>query len=85
MSAPTGFVDVSRGFFRVFGVTKLTVMLAFSVAGFNVDRVRSFRAKDRLQDPHEPIEYPSVPVTRAKRRKGIWADLVDERAQAPPG
>jgi hypothetical protein len=80
-----GFVDVNRGFLRVFGVTKITVALVFSVAGFNIDRVRSFRAKYRLQDPHEPIEYPPVPVNRAKRRKGIWADLVDERAQGPPG
>jgi len=39
------FVDVGRGFQRVFGVTKITVLLAFSVAGYNVDRVRSFRTK----------------------------------------
>jgi hypothetical protein len=76
---------VKRGFFRVFGVTKITVMLAFTVAGFNVDRLRSFRAKHRLQDPDEPVEYPTVPVKRARRRKGTWADLVEERAQAPPG
>ena len=79
-----GFVDLGRGFFRVFGVTKMTVFLAFSVAGFNVDRVRSFRAKHRLQDPHDPVDYPLVAVPRAKRRKGTWADLVDQRAQAPP-
>ncbi len=39
------FVDVGRGFQRAFGVTKITVLLAFSVAGYNVDRVRSFRTK----------------------------------------
>ena len=56
-----GFVDMSRGFFRVFGVTKVNVMLSFAVAGFNWDRIRSFRAKHRLQDPHEPVGYPPVP------------------------
>jgi hypothetical protein len=76
---------VRRGFFRVFGLTKITVMLAFTVAGFNLDRLRSFRAKHRLQDLHESVEYPAASVARAKRRRGTWGDLVDERAQAPPG
>jgi hypothetical protein len=79
-----GFVDLSRGFFRIFGVTTVTVMLSFAVAGFNWDRVRSFRAKHRLQDPYEPVDYPPVPMTRARRRKGTWADLVNERAKGPP-
>ena len=69
----------------MFGTTKITVLLAFTAAGYNVERVRSFRAKHRLQDPHEPVAYPRVPVTRAKRRKGTWADIVDARSQGPPG
>ncbi|HEY5024052.1 MAG TPA: hypothetical protein VII76_03675 [Acidimicrobiales bacterium] len=77
------FVDVSRGFHRVFGTTKIFVLLAFSAAGYNVERVRSFRAKHRLQDPHVPVTYPRVPATRAKRRKGTWADVVDARSQGP--
>ncbi len=80
-----GFVDMSRGFHRVFGLTKITVLVAFTVAGFNVDRVRSFRAKHRLADPEAPVTYLEPVVTRAKRRTGTWGDLVvDERAQAPP-
>jgi hypothetical protein len=80
-----GFVDLSRGFFRVFGTTKMTVLLGFTVAGYNLDRVRAFRVKHRLEDPHEPQEAPQRPVKRVKRRQGTWTDLVvDERAQAPP-
>jgi len=78
------FADVSRGFHRVFGTTKITVLLAFTAAGYNVERVRSFRAKHRLQDPHQPVIYPRIPATRAKRRRGTWADVVDARSQGPP-
>ena len=40
-----GFADLSRGFFRVFGRVKMTVRLEFTVAAYNLDRIRSFRAK----------------------------------------
>ena len=39
------FADLSRGFFRVFGQTKMTILLGFTVAGYNLDRIRSYRAK----------------------------------------
>jgi hypothetical protein len=38
------FANVSRGFHRIFGTTKITVLLAFTAAGYNVERARSFRA-----------------------------------------
>jgi hypothetical protein len=80
-----GFAKMSRGFHRVFGLTKITVLLAFTAAGYNLDRLRSFRAKHRIQDPHEPLEFPLEPRKRAKRRQGIWAPLVtNQRAQGPP-
>lgn len=41
------FADLSRGFVRVFGVTKITALLGFTIAGYNLDRIRSFRAKKR--------------------------------------
>ena len=40
------FADLSRGFFRVFGRTKISVLLGFTIAAaYNLDRVRAFRAK----------------------------------------
>jgi hypothetical protein len=55
---------LSRGFFRVFGRVKIAVLLGFSIAAYNVDRIRSFRAKQ--------TELDRAPRTRAKRRQGIW-------------
>ena len=34
------FTDLGRGFMRVMGVTKMTVMLGFTLASFNLDRIR---------------------------------------------
>jgi hypothetical protein len=34
------FTDLGRGFMRVMGVTKMTVMLGFTLAAFNLDRIR---------------------------------------------
>jgi hypothetical protein len=48
------FADLSRGFFRVFGQTKMTVLLGFTVAGYNLDRIRSYRAKQRAQQEAKP-------------------------------
>jgi len=62
------FVDLARGFFRVFGQVKMTVLLGFTLAAYNLDRVRSFRAKQALS--------AETPRHRAKRRKGTWADVV---------
>jgi hypothetical protein len=77
------FVDLARGFFRVMGQVKMTLLLGFTVAAYNLDRVRSFRAKQAVDtDTRKP---------RAKRRRGTWTDVVDgggepaERRGAPPG
>ncbi len=67
------FVDLARGFFRVFGEVKMTVLLGFTVAAFNLDRIRSYRAK--LAEEDEATLRP-----RAKRRQGTWVDVVS----APP-
>ena len=58
-----GFADLSRGFFRVFGRTKITVLLGFTLAAYNLDRVRSFRAKLSRGAGANPSR-------RAKRRLG---------------
>ena len=66
------FADLSRGFFRVFGRTKILVLLGFTVAAFNLDRVRSFRAKQAEED--------AKPRRRAKRRLGTWSDCMSEES-----
>jgi hypothetical protein len=79
-----GFVDIGRKFFRVFGLTKLTVLLSFTIASFNLDRVRSFFAKNA-----ERGAASEAAATRRKRRTGTWAELVPplsaEGGPAPPG
>jgi hypothetical protein len=76
------FTDLGRGFMRVMGVTKMTVMLGFTLASFNLDRVRSFRAKHRLDENGEVTERPRQ--ARAKRRTGTWADVVERPPLAAP-
>jgi hypothetical protein len=58
------FADISRGFFRVFGRAKITVLLGFTIAAYNLDRIRSFRAKQ--------AEEEGQPRRRANRRQGTW-------------
>ena len=70
------FADLSRGFFRVFGQTKLSVLLGFTLAAYNLDRVRSFRAKK--------AEEEAKPVRRAKRRQGTLGDCLSREADAVP-
>ncbi len=77
------FVDLARGFFRVLGQVKMSVLLGFTLAAYNLDRVRSFRAKQ--------AQYEENPRRRARRRQGTWSDLVTaprsvatERSTGPP-
>lgn len=67
------FADMSRGFFRVFGLVKISVILGVTLAAYNLERVRSFRAQASRgsggtpaasQTPHRDV----VPDTG--RRKG---------------
>ncbi len=77
-----GFVNIERKFMRVLGLTKTSVLLAFTVAGYNVDRIRSFVARKKSE--------ATSPRTRAKRRSGTWTDLLGAAHQPagpdpPPG
>jgi hypothetical protein len=77
------FTDPGRGFMRVMGLTKMTVMLGFTLASFNLDRVRSFRAKHHLDEIGQPANKPKQ--TRAKRRTGTWAEIIERpEVEAPP-
>jgi hypothetical protein len=77
------FADLSRGFFRVFGLTKMTVLLGFTIAAYNLDRIRSFRAKRRVEEARQSQR-------RLKRRLGTWTEIVESEEQeedtaGPPG
>jgi hypothetical protein len=66
-----GFAHIGRKFFRVFGLTKITVLLAFTIAAFNLQRARSFHAKQAASARRAKA--------RPKRRVGTWSDLLDNR------
>lgn len=76
------FTDLGRGFMRVMGVTKMTVMLGFTLAAFNLDRIRSFRAKHALDEQGRPTEKPKK--KRARRRVGTWSDVIEPTDPPPP-
>ena len=76
------FADLSRGFVRVTGVTKISVMLGFTLAAFNLDRIRSYRAKHNLGETGQPVGRPKQ--TRARRRTRTWAELIDSADPGPP-
>jgi hypothetical protein len=76
------FADLSRGFFRVMGLVKTTVLLAFTLAAYNLDRIRSFRAKHRLDDDGQVVERPKR--RRARRRSGTWTEITESGPAPPP-
>ena len=76
------FVNLGRGFMRVFGTLKTTMLLAFTIAAFNLDRVRSYRAKHGLDENAQVVDKPKE--QRARRRTGTWADTIEAPAQPPP-
>src|SRR5216684_8013761 len=53
------FADLSRGFFRIMGLVKMTVLLGFTLAAYNVDRVRSFKAKQGWETTARRSKSPS--------------------------
>ena len=83
-----GFVNIQHKFFRVFGLTKMTLMLAFTVVGYNLDAIRSFRARKAVEKVASAAKK-----TRKKRREGTWPQLLgpdasgsrpSESGRAPP-
>jgi hypothetical protein len=79
------FVDLdrlARGFFRVFGRVKISFLLGFTLAAYNLDRVRSFRSKQ--------AEQAAQPKRRAKRRLATWDNCIpdsqpiDDETEGPP-
>ena len=74
-----GFVDIQHKFFRVFGLTKTKLLLAFTVVGYNLEAIRSFLAKKAVK----VVTAAKNQGKRKKRRKGTWTrfriDLIGRR------
>lgn len=67
-----GFVNIQQKFFRVFRLTKLTFLLAFTIAGYNIDCIRSFN--ERKVAEAEAAETKKN--HRKPHRKGTWTQLL---------
>jgi hypothetical protein len=68
-----GFVNIQQKFFRVFRLTKLTFLLAFTIAGYNVECIRSFNARKVAE-----VEAAETKKRcRKKRLQGTWSHLLD--------
>ncbi len=63
-----GFVNIAHKFFRVFGLTKMRILLAATIVGFNLETIRSFLVREAGE-----AEAAEKPRTRKKRRKGTGA------------
>jgi hypothetical protein len=78
-----GFVNIQHKFLRVFGLAKMTVLLAFTLSGYNLEAIRSFVARKATERTAAPPKR-----SRKRRRTGTWADVIgDERpasGRAPP-
>lgn len=78
------FVNIGQKFFKVFGLTKIKVLLAFTLAAYNLETVRSFLARMAAV-----AEEAKRPRRRAKRREQTWHDVVAIRPgtgpDPPPG
>lgn len=64
---------------------RMTLLLAFTLAGYNLEAIRSFLTKKRAERATAPPKR-----TRRKRRKGTWVDVIgsnrpeSSRGRAPP-
>ena len=54
-------------------MTKLTFLLAFTIAGYNVECIRSFNARKIV----EAEAAETKRQRRKKRRQGTWSHLLD--------
>jgi hypothetical protein len=71
------FADLSRGLFGVLGLVKTTVRLGFTLAAYNLDSIRSFKAKHGLDDQAQVVERP-------KQRRSATLGGVDGNSRTRP-
>ena len=65
-----------EGFFRVFGQTKMSILLGFTIAAYNLDRIRGFRAKREAEK--------AATHCRARHRQGTLGSLLDSAEEPVP-
>jgi hypothetical protein len=53
----------------------MTLLLAFTVAGYNLERIRSYLAKTVEEEAQA-----RKPKRRAKRKTGTWTDIESKRS-----
>jgi hypothetical protein len=73
------FVNIGQKFFKVFGLVKIKVLLAFTLAAYNLETIRSFLARQAVV-----AEEAKKPRRRSKRRKQTWRDVVAIRPSQGP-
>ena len=80
MSYCCPWLEAANSFWPV--LAKVTLLLGFTIAGYNLDRIRSYRAKKRAEAETKPAQ--------PKRRRGTWEEVVEatevreERGGSPP-
>ena len=73
------FVNIGQKFFKVFGLVKIKVLLAFTLAAYNLETIRSFLARKVVV-----AEEAKKPRRRKKRREETWRDVIAIRAATGP-
>ena len=73
------FVNIGQKFFKVFGLAKIKLLLAFTLAAYNLETIRSFLARRAAR-----AEEAEKPRPRKKRRKETWRDVVAIRPTTGP-
>ena len=77
LPSPGKVVSIAHKFFRVFGLTKMRILLAATIAGYNIEAARSFLAKKTAERTVAPPKR-----TRKKRRKGTWTQVLGSPARS---
>src|SRR2546427_1537056 len=67
---------------RCMGLIKSTVLLGSTLATYDLDRIRSFKAKHGLDDSGRVVEKPKQ--HGARRRSGTCAEIVVSGLAPPP-
>jgi hypothetical protein len=73
------FVNLGQKFFKVFGLIKIKMLLAFTLAAYNLEAIRSFLARMAVT-----AEAAKKPRTRKKRLEQTWRDVVASRPESGP-
>jgi hypothetical protein len=74
-----GFVNIAHKFLRVFGLTKMRILLAATIVGYNLWRIGAFLTKKAKEEAEAEAPRP-----RTKRKKGTWGDVIPARPSTGP-